>query len=356
MAPAAPNGAPSAQATSTTTSKPRSTPYLPTATESLVLAAYPTLLVFGALFSLLSPETRAAPYDDIAQAHVQNPALAPSYFARKNNVFNTLFVKRGWAWITVAFFAFLFTHPATAKLEHKIRATIRWGLITLWWVFVTQWFFGPAIIDRGFRYTGGKCEVVEIAVEQGDASTSDVFSAVACKAAGGKWRGGHDISGHVFLLVLGSFFLLQEVGWVALRWRERAREERSVVMPDGAVKGASAEALAHGAGNAGGDALGHTGRFAAAVVGLSWWMILMTAIYFHTWFEKVRSPVFSFQTLLPPFVDCALLTILSTAYRASCCSFGSLQRLHSPEMDSRNARCCWLTGHLSIGQGGWKHA
>lgn len=24
---------------------------------------------------------------------------------------------------------------------------------------VTQWFFGPAIIDRGFQLTGGACEL-----------------------------------------------------------------------------------------------------------------------------------------------------------------------------------------------------
>jgi hypothetical protein len=33
--------------------------------------------------------------------------------------------------------------------------------------------------------------------------------------------------------------------------------------------------------------LGIGGKFAAVVVGLSVWMLLMTAIYFHTWFEKV---------------------------------------------------------------------
>lgn len=35
------------------------------------------------------------------------------------------------------------------------------------------------------------------------------------------------------------------------------------------------------------DALGHGGKVVLAVVGLSAWMLLMTAIYFHTWFEKV---------------------------------------------------------------------
>jgi hypothetical protein len=35
------------------------------------------------------------------------------------------------------------------------------------------------------------------------------------------------------------------------------------------------------------EALGHGGKLAAVVVGLCGWMLLMTAIYFHTWFEKV---------------------------------------------------------------------
>jgi len=35
------------------------------------------------------------------------------------------------------------------------------------------------------------------------------------------------------------------------------------------------------------EALGHGGKPAAVVVGLCGWMLLMTAIYFHTWFEKL---------------------------------------------------------------------
>jgi len=279
---------------SQTTTATRNTPYLPTPSEIALLAAYPSLLLFGALFSALSPETRAAPYDALRHAHVQDPALAPSYFARKDNIFNVFFVKRGWFWITVAFAVFVLTHPALGPGRARARAGVRWAVVTTWWVFVTQWFFGPAIIDRGFRWTGGKCEVrlAEVA-EKGGIGTSgkDLFSATACKAVGGKWSGGHDISGHVFLLVLGSFFLVQEVGWVAARWAKYLREERSVVMADGAVKGAGIEAdrdekreemavtiL---------EALGKGGSLAAAVVGLCGWMLLMTAIYFHTWFEKV---------------------------------------------------------------------
>ncbi|KAK4464052.1 FIT family protein scs3 [Cladorrhinum samala] len=272
----------------------RNNPYLPTPTEIVLLVAYPILLMFGAMFAVLSPTVRAAPYDEATQSHIQDPSLAPSYFARKNNLFNVLFVKRGWGWITLSFFVFLFTHPAVKSPQARIKASIRWGVITAWWVFVTQWFFGPAIIDRGFRLSGGGCEdSFDVKLEQGE-GVKGLVSAAACKAAGGRWSGGHDISGHVFLLVLGSAFLLQEVGWVAGRWARYVREERTVVMVDGAVKGASLEkdrkAKQHleeeSVARTTGDALGHGGRFAVLVMGMSVWMLLMTAIYFHTWFEK----------------------------------------------------------------------
>ncbi|CAN8097575.1 unnamed protein product [Discula destructiva] len=293
-----PNGSAQDAPSATASPKPRRRPFLPTPLELALLLAYPAILAFGTIFSLLSPTVRDAPYDYGTQAHSQDPAFSPSYFARKNNVFNVYFVKQGWAWITLAFFVFLFTHPATKAAHKRTRGLIRWALVTGWWVLVTQWCFGPAIIDRGFRFTGGKCEMADMKLDAGDASGKDIFTNVACRAAGGKWRGGHDISGHVFLLVLGSFFLAQEVGWVYLsHWREGSagavsiRDERSVVMHDGAVKSAAVEAplfsgaVEHRVASAW-DALALGGKFAGAVIVASWWMLLMTAIFFHTWFEK----------------------------------------------------------------------
>lgn len=61
-------------------------------------------------------------------------------------------------------------------------------------------------------------------------------------------------------------------------------------MHDGAVKGAGVEGRREkdeGVVVTALEALGHGGRLVAAVVGLCAWMLLMTAIYFHTWFEKV---------------------------------------------------------------------
>lgn len=285
----------------------RSSPFLPSPLERMVLAAFPLLLVFGAVFSVFSPATRNAAYDPVSQSHSQDPALAPSYFARKSNVFNTFFVKRGWAWVTAAFVAFVALHPSVVSQGQRARAAARWVGVTACWFFITQWFFGPPVIDRGFRWTGGKCELAERTVYMGgpagageDASVGEMLTAVACKAAGGKWKGGHDISGHVFLLVLGTVFLLGEIGWPLLRSVNWAPpDDRVIVMPDGAVKGAGVEAETvrrqkQGPGGGGGDDsanLGIAGKFALSVVGLSVWMLLMTAIYFHTWFEKVRSNI-----------------------------------------------------------------
>lgn len=275
----------------------RSSPFLPTPLETALLAVYPAILIFGTAFAVLSPETRGAPYDTVRQSHVQ--AQAPSYFARKDNLFNVLFVKRGWLWITVGFIAFVATHPTFRNYNNNgggvartVRATTRWALVTGWWVLVTQWCFGPPLIDRGFRVTGGKCEVVYDAVSAGTADRKELITAAACRTAGGNWSGGHDISGHVFLLVLGSCFLLQEVAWVVVRAGTNlmgSGDDRAVVMDDGAVKGAGVESdRATGAATLAHERrLGIGGQFTLGVVGLSLWMLLMTAVYFHTWFEKL---------------------------------------------------------------------
>lgn len=113
--------------------------------------------------------------------------------------------------------------------------------------------------------------------------TRQFVTGVACKAVGGKWRGGHDISGHVFLLVLGSMFLFEEVLHVVYR-SARNKQERTVYMMDGAVKSAEVEAQS-GPDGQGQWTLGS--KVVLAVGGLSLYMLLMTAAYFHTWFEKV---------------------------------------------------------------------
>ena len=179
----------------------------------------------------------------------------------------------------------------------RLQAALRWGLTTLWWAAVTQWFFGPGLIDRGFRLTGGVCAMASKYESQGRIGTSgasmdeakELLTSAACKLAGGQWSGGHDISGHVFLLTLGSAFLGMEILPVVMRLKGLI-EERRVTQSDGSIQRARGESFGQRDHEMAMDIEGKS-RWGLgvpfSVAGLSWWMLLMTATYFHTWFEKV---------------------------------------------------------------------
>lgn len=285
----------SSKSTPTTTQHTarKSWPLLPTPLETVILAVFPSTLLLGSFFSLLNPTSRASPYIPLAQSH--SPELAPSYFAQKRNLFNIFFVKIGWFWTSLAFFIFLALHPSTGPrpsasapivlTPRRLQGLLRWALVTAWWGAVTQWFFGPALIDRGFRLTGGVCARMERGGVAGMNVAEEVLTSTACKLVGGQWRGGHDISGHVVLLTLGCAFLGLEILPVVMRYTGLG-EERVVRGRDGSVKRA-------GRPGGGLDWEGQDGKngvgIPLAVAGLSWWMLLMTAAYFHTWVEKVRA-------------------------------------------------------------------
>ena len=120
-------------------------------------------------------------------------------------------------------------------------------------------------------------------------SAEKVLTHAACRVIGGQWKGGHDISGHVFLLILGSALLWMEVLPVVLGARG-LREERRVLMADGRTVTAAVEKMeVEGAAVVEKEDkvfIGLGTKFVVGVVALSWWMLLMTAAFFHTWFEK----------------------------------------------------------------------
>jgi len=286
--------------------QPASSPFFPTPLEALLLSTYPLTLIAGSLFSSLSHTTRTtkSAYSPQHQSF-QPPHHAPSYFAQKRNVFNLYFVKIGWFWMTVALASFLFTHPhfgAPLKLwrwnRRRIAAVLRWLAATGVWTLVTQWFFGPPLIDRSFRLTGGACENVALkqaGLKERGSLGREILTHAECKMLGGTWSGGIDISGHVFLLILGSAVLWLEVLPTVLK-TQGLREARRITMSDGRIVSASVETQ-------GGEKQAAKERsevtklgvkVIVAVVGLSWWMLLMTAAFFHTWSEKLSGLIVAF--------------------------------------------------------------
>jgi hypothetical protein len=298
------NGSATSSVNTTSTSSATRSPFLPTRLETLLISIYPLTLIFGSLFSLLSDSTRNAPYNPISQSHP--PEFAPSYFARKKNVFNIYFVKIGWFWTTLAFAIFIFTHTSLGPLmrpitPRRIQAVLRYLAVTACWVATTQWFFGPPLIDRGFRITGGVCEILKEDVAVGARSKGEqIFTAAACKLAGGQWKGGHDISGHVFLLILGSALLWSEI-LPAVTHSEGLRDGRRIMLANGSVK-TVAEMQRETAEDSriGGQEQQVTTigvKIGIGVAALMWWMLLMTAAFFHTWVEKFTGLLVAFTGL-----------------------------------------------------------
>lgn len=282
-------------------------PLLPTLLEGGIIALYPFTLLLGSLYSALDPATQNATY--IVDAQSYDPRTAPSYFAKKNNVFNKYFVKVGWLWATLAFLLLVFSHPVHGPAfspnltRRRLQALLRYASITTIWIFMTQWFFGPAIIDRSFRWTGGQCatmlsqspEAMAEKAEMGDAR--EALTHAACKAIGGTWRGGHDISGHVFLLILTSAMLWLEFLPLLLK-AQGAKETRLITHDGGVVRSAAVESDDKATSpNGKSRAWGVGVQFAMGVAGLSWWMLFMTAAFFHTWFEKLSGLLVAFSAI-----------------------------------------------------------
>lgn len=268
------NKEPNTTTLSSTTTTRRSPPseQLP----GFFLVIYPIILGLGSLYSVISPTANPS----ISSQHSQPlaPGIASdlnhpplSYFARKDNFLNQYFVKVGWLWTTASFLALILTQPyyngVNARAKRIQQALSRFAIITFFWILTTQWFFGPALIDRSFRATGGRCEYDPTFAAK--ANPEFIQSGLACKMTGGDWKGGHDISGHVFLLVTSSASLLIEKYALGLFVEDTTTKE-----------GETAGEIIPGSRKWG-------SRFTWVTISLDFWMLFMTAIWFHTWTEKL---------------------------------------------------------------------
>lgn len=171
------------------------------------LTILPFLIILGQLMSLFSPDES-----------VNN------YFTSRGNIVNKLFVKFGWFW-TISAYIYLLYRKHIEGIKNKsaiLNSITRVVIITCGWYIFTQWFFGLPIMDRIFIFTGGKCDgICENNVphnlrhllkksDTDDYYISDLLSSATCRTLNGSWGGGHDPSGHIFLLTVSINLLLWE--------------------------------------------------------------------------------------------------------------------------------------------------
>ncbi|KAK9235491.1 inositol phospholipid synthesis and fat-storage-inducing TM-domain-containing protein [Lipomyces kononenkoae] len=197
-----------------------------------IFLIYPTTIGIGSLISIVSPPE--------------------SYFGLRSNFFNVFFVKNGWFWTTITFMV----HCIRLRISKPSKLAIRYSLATLWWFLFTQWFFGAPIMDRVFIGTGGQCFVNDPETAPGqERQVHDSWTSFGCKHINGEWAGGHDISGHSFLLTHASLFLWFELLPVIMERGPLLRQINTKIV--------------------------------FMLLALWWWMLLMTGIYFHTFTEKI---------------------------------------------------------------------
>ncbi|PVF94684.1 hypothetical protein CPB86DRAFT_808452 [Serendipita vermifera] len=223
-------------------------------------------------------------------AYLPHPAHEHSYFARKSNIFNQMFVKKAWGWTSAAFWlVFLTSSPDRRSMASATGAgrVWKWAIATLVWMGFTSWFFGPALLERLMAYSGGEC-VVAIPAPVGSslAGSAPTLVNVPLEYCHMKttvttdthphlftsflvpppvdFRGrprlyrGHDVSGHIFLLTLCILFLTDQLSSALLPKPRYISQLHAVAI-----------------------------NSSLGLLAIWWWMAIMTAVYFHTPQEKL---------------------------------------------------------------------
>lgn len=276
----------------------RPSPYL--------LLLYPVILATGSLYAVISPIAHLDPTSSssssgttLTNLNINTTAhtAQPNYFASKRNLLNLLFVKQGWLWTSLAFLFLQLTTTTTStttssrnnqKLNYRLQALLRYAVVTTSWLFMTKWFFGPSLIDRSFTLTGGQCEYRPHSSSPSEHLALNA-SATACKAAGGRWRGGHDLSGHVFMLVLSSAFLLYELYLADSQTSQSPSSDSATPLHTILTNTSTTQEETLKPKER--QLKSYARYFLYAVVALDGLMLLTTAIWFHTWLEKLSGMV-----------------------------------------------------------------
>ncbi|KAK9452962.1 inositol phospholipid synthesis and fat-storage-inducing TM-domain-containing protein [Dipodascopsis uninucleata] len=223
-----------------------------------IFMIYPTTICLGILVSKVSD-------------------IPDNYFGKKTNIFNVFFVKNGWFWTTIVFMI----HCIRLRISDPRKLLVRYIAATAWWFLFTQWFAGPPIMDRIFISTGGICVVGdEKKLEDIYGGVHDISSSIGCRHARGEWTGGHDVSGHAFLLTHSSLFLWFEILPVLLE---------------------------------GGIFLRHVNtKIVFGLLAMWWWMLLMTSIYFHTFLEKITGWICGTLSWVFIYIICSRISPLNS--------------------------------------------
>lgn len=192
-------------------------------TSSYLIFLLLTVLL-GSIYSLTQISPDVTSFRSRLPAHQLTTSPPPSYtlpvpsvayFANKSNVFNQLFVKKGWAWTSGIWLLFIlvdyFDGPIyqSQGLERTIdlaerkhtrdgrlkRELVRFGKSSLIWYYLTQatWFLfalgkGPSVYHKVLLATGARCQPSSLGSTPNTEGLLEEVSAM-CSRGGEYWKG-----------------------------------------------------------------------------------------------------------------------------------------------------------------------
>ncbi|KAF8530485.1 inositol phospholipid synthesis and fat-storage-inducing TM-domain-containing protein [Hysterangium stoloniferum] len=267
--------------------------------RTIILALLSVAVLGGTLYSVIN-HTYVDTSDPLL-AHLPHPLHNQSLFARKTNIFNTLFIKKAWGWTSGAFALLWLTSSPTTR---HLQSWLKWSAATMVWATFVAWFFGPAIFERLTVASGGECVV---SLPPGSPGQSPIILAVPAEycftrtiispqthpalfttslvsTLDGAWKArprlykGHDVSGHIFLLTLSVLFLHDQL---QPAWRLVALNKPTTLAYKTAI------------------------ALSTSLLALWIGMCLATSIYWHSPFEKLTGfamGIAAFAFIQLPFI------------------------------------------------------
>ncbi|CCD24091.1 Yft2p NDAI_0C04310 [Naumovozyma dairenensis CBS 421] len=223
---------------------------------------YPTILFIGVLINSLLP-------NETLQSHKSN-----YYVLNSKNIFNQVMAYNGnkvWSILFILLSVIQIRLQSTninllprhvdsaASKRRHVNSLIKQYVIKFVLKNVLLAFLF-LIIDSLFILTGGECNLIE-----------DIWSAEHCKAKGGRWEGGFDISGHFCFLINISLILWSELSLLNKVLEDR---EETFTKIDKWMEGVIVIILGC----------------------LYLWMgiLFVTAVYYHTLLEKILGCILGF--------------------------------------------------------------
>lgn len=121
-------------------------------------------------------------------------SLPQSYFSNRRNIFNVLFVKKGWGWTFFVLAGYLFCILLKKRVTNL---KVFYQHFTRLFVLTIAWFLSTSIFDIVENYTGS-------------CLGQEVLDKLNCKENGFIWSG-FDVSGHCFLLTFCILIINEEL-------------------------------------------------------------------------------------------------------------------------------------------------